>query len=273
MYPALKICIYPPDMDIWVSAGVRGYGGWEMGITQSIINAFVKYPRAVFLDIGANVGMHGLTVAKYGQHVYAVEPQLSTVMRLHKSVNLNGLRSKFTLIKNAVSNRRGTLRLYSDDENQGGSTVVSGLVNATRQETVSTILFDDLLEVVNSSSTDEVIIKIDIEGSEARAFTQSTKFFQQLKVRAIFMEWMTLKLFLPANRTAQPSEDAALVLDMVARLRAAGFEPRYPDASFEFRTHMPLDYRHMLLWPNDVVWIRPWPGIPFEGSRNRGAVV
>ena len=263
----LKICIYPTTRDIWVSRYIRDYGGWELGMSRAILLAMDKYPRATFLDIGANLGSHSLRVAKYSRKVIAIEPNFSTVLRLHKSVNLNRLQQNFVLVKNAISDARGELTLYSGSENQGGSSVLSALsAGSVRKDTVKTILFDDLMEVTANHT--EFVIKIDIEGSEAHAFVHSSQFFATHKIRAIFMEWTNMKAFMAqTKRNSQPSREAQLVRDLVAKLRSRGFEPRPLDPAFQFDTHIPLVNTSPALWPNDIVWIRPWPGIAFADSK------
>ena len=52
-----------------------------MNINKAIVSALKTFPRAGFLDIGANLGMHALVAAQTGNlgPFYAV----STVLRVH----------------------------------------------------------------------------------------------------------------------------------------------------------------------------------------------
>ena len=102
----LRICLYPTAKDVYVSGSIHSSGAWEGHVTRGVLEALKRYPNASFLDVGANIGMHSLVVAQTGRKVVAVEPKLETVKRLHKSVNLNNLTDKITLIKNAVSDKR-----------------------------------------------------------------------------------------------------------------------------------------------------------------------
>ena len=264
----LRICLYPTEKDNYVSGTIRKKGAWEGHVTRAILQTFERYPNASFLDVGANIGMHSLVVAQTGRKVVAVEPKLETVKRLHKSVNLNNLTDKITLVKNAVSDKRESLTLYADGFNQGGSSVRYKPPGTVHHERVKTIIFDDLLEVLGDQK--EVVIKMDIEGSEARALNQSQRFFSSLKVQAIFMEWLQLKTFVPSPRArAKSPQEAPFVYGMVAYLRSLGFQPRAMDREFKFLSprHKPLLDKTMNRWPTDIVWVRPWPGIPWSDQQ------
>ena len=263
----VRFCLYPTAEDIYVSGSIRKGGEWAGHVTRGILQAFKRYPNASFLDLGANIGLQSLVVAQTGRKVVSVEPKLETVKRLHKSVNLNNLTDKITLVKNAVSDKRESLTLYADGFNQGGSSVRYKLPRTVHEEPVESIVFDDLLEVLDDEK--EVVIKMDIEGSEARALNQSQRFFSSLKVQAIFMEWQQLKTFVPSPSTGKPlSAEAPFVYAMAAYLRSLGFQPRANDPEFKFVSSLykPLQDNAMNRWPNDMVWVRPWPGISWSNE-------
>ena len=264
----VHFCLYPTAEDVYVSGSIRKGGEWAGHVTRGILQAFKRYPNASFLDLGANIGLQSLVVARTGRKVVAVEPKLETVKRLHKSVNLNNFTNKITLVKNAVSDKRRSLTLYADGFNQGASSVRYRPAGTIHQEQVETIVFDDLLEVLGYEK--EVVIKMDIEGSEARALNQSQRFFSSLKVQAIFMEWQHLKTFVPSPSAVKPpSAEASFVYAMVAHLRSLGFQPRVIDPEFKFVSpgHKPLQDNAMNRWPNnDIVWVRPWPGIGWSNE-------
>ena len=256
----LKVCLYPTEVDRWISGEIRRIGVWEKELNTAITSAMARYPNATLLDAGANLGMHSLVVAKSGRKVVAVEPKLSTVMRLHKSVNINQLKSRITLVKNAISNERVTLNLYNDQSNQGRSSLKFLGQQALQQDAVKTILFDDLWEVLHQER--ELIIKIDIEASETRALLNASKIFTSLKVHAVFMEWVHFQMTL-SKASEAPSREVELIHVMVATLRRYGFQARPIDPTFRYTMspYAALSYSDMHNWPIDIVWIRPWPGV------------
>ena len=253
----LSICAYPTKSDL-VSRILRKKGAFEIDFNRAIMSALDLYPNAAFLDIGANIGMHSLVAAKRGKRVFAVEPNVDTVKRLHKSVNLNRLQENFTLIRNGISDVRESLTLTIDNTNRGRSSFVYN-AGAT-SHTVETILFDDLREVI---SVPEVVIKIDVEMAEARAFKFSKEFFKKVKVNVIFMEWQCFtkyKVMLepkpgsPANKI-RDHEDFK---EMLKNLYFMGFIPKKIEYPFENTLASTENFTKtdMLKWPADVVWVR-----------------
>ena len=259
----LRICLYPDDVDRYVSTYIRTTGAWEPEITLPILSAMEKYPSAIFLDIGANVGMHSLSVARFGRRVVAVEPKLSTIKRLHKSVNLNRLADRYTLVTNAVSNARQTMTLRSDVINPGASSLLDNKPRFFHEETVETILMDDLLEVLPADIT-EIVMKIDVEGFEARAFANASKLLSSgVKIQAVFMEWVHMQRLLSqpgdGDDDAVATTDGALVRAMVAKLRQLGLQPfsvLNQNSGFDYSCARALNDFEFAAWPIDVVWVR-----------------
>ena len=50
------ICVKDPKVDKFVSGGIITRGCWEKHIVMEVMRGVDKYPSAVFLDIGANIG-------------------------------------------------------------------------------------------------------------------------------------------------------------------------------------------------------------------------
>ncbi|KAJ8307256.1 hypothetical protein KUTeg_015340 [Tegillarca granosa] len=99
-----------------------------------------------FIDIGANLGVFSLTVAKSGRKVLAIEALYKNVQRLCMSISDGGLQIK-------------------------------------------TFTLDNLLEFDDIKYFKNVVIKIDIEGYEYKAILGGAKFFDNVNIKAIFMEW------------------------------------------------------------------------------------
>jgi len=110
------------------------------------------------------------------------------------------------VVQNAVSDVRGTFQIGVPPDNQGGAYVrreqgeaTGGVTRCDQQNrcplNVTTILMDDLLEVVDSR---RVVMKIDIEGHEPRAFYHADRLFDTVDVGYIFMEWIKLRALVTA---------------------------------------------------------------------------
>ena len=52
------ICVKDPKVDEYVSGGILRSGVWEKEIVTAVMETVDKYPEAVFLDIGANIGQY-----------------------------------------------------------------------------------------------------------------------------------------------------------------------------------------------------------------------
>jgi len=59
------ICVYAADKDIWVSASMSVHGGYfESGEVQRFVRLLRADPRLQFVDIGANIGLYTLPIAR-----------------------------------------------------------------------------------------------------------------------------------------------------------------------------------------------------------------
>lgn len=68
------ICVKDPKVDKFVSGGIIKTGCWEKHIVVDAMRSVDNYPSAVFLDIGANIGMYTVMVAQMKRRVVAVDP-------------------------------------------------------------------------------------------------------------------------------------------------------------------------------------------------------
>ena len=118
------------------------------------------------------------------------------------------------------------------------------------QVTVNTILADDILEIFKAS---EAVVKIDIESLECKALQESKRFFETVKVHALFMEWIHIQKFL-----GRQDEDEQCLHNLVNHLRDVGLKPYAMDYQFDFnnKNKSLLSYNNMKQWPMDIVWIR-----------------
>jgi len=110
--------------------------------------------------------------------------------------------TQIVVVENAVSDVRSTFQIGVPPDNQGGAYVrreVGELSGGSATpcdrhyrclSNVTTIVMDDLLEVVDVR---RVVMKIDIEGHERRAFFHADRLFDSVNVGYIFMEWIKLR--------------------------------------------------------------------------------
>src|SRR5262245_13277472 len=124
----------------------------------------------VFLDVGANAGAYSLFVAnRVGRsgRIIAVEPHPTALARLNCNLALNGI-DWAKVVPAALSDHNGTVSLFVNERNIGGSSMLSGrrpdLV--TRSIEVECRSLSRLVQEEELTRIDA--IKLDVEGAEDR---------------------------------------------------------------------------------------------------------
>ena len=166
------------------------YGEYEP-FTQKLITSMVK-PGSVALDIGANIGIHTITLAKATGptgKVYSFEPHPTIFNKLITNISLNNLQWVHP-IKTALTDTSGTAILCGFDHqtsNEGTSALGNKASEQPLQKNqfhVTTITLDDFVALHNITKLD--IIKIDVEGHEINVFNGAIKTLTTLKPIIIF---------------------------------------------------------------------------------------
>ena len=82
--------MYEKHEDKWISGNVLSSGKWEPGISLTIRDILLRraHPDTLVLDIGANLGIHGLYAAQLGHRVWAIEPQERNLIKARSSLLL-----------------------------------------------------------------------------------------------------------------------------------------------------------------------------------------
>jgi FkbM family methyltransferase len=125
---------------------------------------------------------------------------------LHKSIQLNGVQHQVTLVANAIGIKHERLALNIVDKNLGASylSYLDELAPAAKKveklvddqhgvpprvsAEIDTITLDDLVSIYPIYFK-RAILKIDIEGFEALAFSNASLLFNKTEIPAIYMEF------------------------------------------------------------------------------------
>ncbi|XP_062592226.1 uncharacterized protein LOC134253665 [Saccostrea cucullata] len=236
------IFVYSETQDKYVSHDIIRTGWWEHHLAVPMVTMMQKDPSLTFLDIGANIGAFTLEIAKMGRKTISVEPLRDNIQRLCCSVYKGKLGNLITIVANAISNKHLQVTLGKDLDNVGGTfvnkdnpvKVAQIVMNGEYSTPVNTILLDDLLGLPEKPK--RVLIKMDVEGYEQYVLEGGTYFFQQVFVKAIFMEW---------TYSNNPSIRDSIIRFMVKR----NFLP-YSLSMHESILESPYD-----AWPGNIVWI------------------
>ena len=178
---------------------------WEKNDTDKILEALNYFSKKknlaendiYLLDIGGNVGWYTFVIGKYGYKVITFEPNKINYYILKKNYCLNkGL--NITLINKGLFSEEKKCYIYCDKTNIG-----NGYINCNKRtdknffnngEIILTKLSNYIQFFYNKYLA---FIKIDIEGSEEKAFESGIELITEYHVPFIFMEFIPqyLKLY------------------------------------------------------------------------------
>ncbi|XP_063437499.1 uncharacterized protein LOC134718744 [Mytilus trossulus] len=237
------IYVHNPSEDIHVSGSLVRSRTWEPHLLNLMAGHLRKDPELQFMDLGANLGVFSLAMAKFGRQVIAVEPLSINLHRFCASIKAGKLTEKITIVYNALSDKRENVSLGIDRRNVGGTYIVNNKnmnkvkgssVGGQYKDIVMTAKLDDILKIPGFDFK-KVIIKMDVEGYENFVLNGGQIFFDQVDVQAVLMEWMW-----------QRSGNAAK--EILAFYAKRGYKPYTPGSNAPLKTSL----SHA--WPVDVIW-------------------
>jgi FkbM family methyltransferase len=138
-------------------------------------------PGALFVDVGANVGVYTIWAIETGAEVIAVEPSPTARERLSSNLKLNGYEAE--IVPAALAEQEGTMRLTTELDNQN-HLVLSGGSNGTGSVEVPVLTLD---EVVGDRTVDG--LKVDVEGAELLVLKGAQRLLAEQRIRLIQLEW------------------------------------------------------------------------------------
>ena len=97
-----NICVKPPSKGKMMTKIIERKGAWEKAIVNSVIRVMEAHPTAVFLDIGANIGMYTLVIAAMRRQVLAVDADSRNLAYIRKSLEISKTTDYVELIYNAI---------------------------------------------------------------------------------------------------------------------------------------------------------------------------
>lgn len=236
------IFLYTSLDDKHVSGSILRNGRWEAHFVDFISSLMREDNDLQFIDLGTNIGVFALSIAKMKRKVIAVDALAMNVERICASIEAANFQTNITVVHNALSDVREMVTLGADKGNVGGTFVskdknpnkVKGSEVGGNYGSVQTAKLDDILELPGFNAK-KAVMKIDVEGYENRVFRGGDEFFKRVNVTAVLMEWMWLKTG-PAGQ------------EIMEFFKRHNFEPTVPIE----RRRLSFDQRGF--WPNDVLW-------------------
>ena len=234
------ICTYPASFDHIISKQLQKVGEWEGNYVNNMAKYFMSHTDVLFLDLGCNIGTYSLSMAHLGVKVTAVDPVIANLQLLLRSAKLGGFQDNVTLIWNAISNERSLVKFQKTEGNVGGTKVIP--VSVKQEASLArTITLDDLTPLFKGK---RVVIKLDIEGFEYMAFMGAGKFFEEVDVVFIQMEWN----FFRNHQTQHITKTGIKIVDFFSSKELYPFLP--------FKGVNPLTVQNTSRWPRDIYFLR-----------------
>ena len=169
----------------WMDRQVLALGTYEPEISDLLTERCGA--SGVLWDVGANVGVHAVTVAKRcpQARVLAFEPSPVQFSRLCRNGMLNGVQIRAYCI--ALAESRGYRDLSVFDAGNSGLNSLVPWPEVTYSRTMPTWCYtgDDLLKVGLPPPT---VLKVDVEGGEAGVFTGMTCLLRREELRHVVFE-------------------------------------------------------------------------------------
>lgn len=200
------LCCVHDERD-YISRQISHNQTWEPTVASAI--AMLCNDKTLFIDIGANIGLHSFTAAMCGADVIAYEAHPLTCKLLRRATNANGWQNKISIREVACSNTDGNfITLVDDPHNMGGSSLE--IKGSGDSYSIITAQIDS--ENILDTTATNIVIKMDVEGHEEFAIKGMNKTLQDNRVSAIIVEF---------NSTIKPAQ--TLMDDVYDKLINLGF--------------------------------------------------
>ena len=213
-----------------ISRAIFATGEWEPD-ELAILRHFVK-PGMTAFDVGANIGVHSLTLAQLvGPHgaVHSFEPT-HVFARLQKNVDINGFAARIRLNHCAVGATKGTMRLVATKPGaelfSSRSTPLDPSVGTAQFLEFPMITLDEYCAEKGIERID--FLKVDVEGGEPEVLAGAVSLLARGAIRCVLFEFSEPCL---VNCGESPEK-------LLASIRNSGFQLRFLDRSGRFHDHL-----------------------------------
>lgn len=177
--------IRPKTLDIIYST--PSFERQDMNYLFRLINILEKKnSKALFLDIGANIGFYAITVHNKFKNldILAFEPSKESFHLLEKNIELNNAKGKIFPYNFGLGETEKQENLYTGEHSPGSSSISE--IQDTNLNTVEIKPLDSIIS--NKFHEYEVIIfKIDVEGYEKQVLEGSKELFQNKNIKFYFL--------------------------------------------------------------------------------------
>ena len=172
-------------LDLGVFGRYLMRGTYSPDITGLILKTFEGKNGGTFVDIGANIGLITVPVARAGIDCISFEPDPENFEFLKRNVEAAGVAAKVTLYNLAIYDREAQLSFEKSDWNFGDHRIrnvdqpAEGIFGEQHRRVIAVdaTTLDGKLAV--GSLKKPIVIKIDTEGAEVNVFRGGKNFLAQ----------------------------------------------------------------------------------------------
>jgi FkbM family methyltransferase len=169
---------------------VQGEGSYEPEVFGLVFDRLARAQRALFINVGANIGFFPLAAARLNElgtaqvDIYAHEPLprlLDGAQRLQAD---NGL--TYALSPVALSDTTGTADFYVSAKSDTSNSLAQGFRPAKEVITVDLGTLDNTyLAIAEAQSYDEVLVMVDVETAEPSVLRGAFQFLKTVRPNVI----------------------------------------------------------------------------------------
>jgi len=173
---------YVLDLTDHVMRQIYLKGVYERNTMRHLIK--LARPDMTFMDVGANIGAYTLTMAKHLKQgkVISFEPNPRTINYLQRNIDLNGFKN-IRIVDVGLSDKEEEVTLYTSSLTTAS---INKGKNTSEVEQIKLTTLDKFCSENNISSID--LIKIDIEGHEAKCLKGAEQMIAKSKEMVLIME-------------------------------------------------------------------------------------
>jgi FkbM family methyltransferase len=197
------------------------------GLDELIIYAFYYRTRHLYkktADLGANLGLHSILMAKLGFSVTCYEPDPVHFEILTRNLSRNNVSQAVTPNQAAVSDREGTMEFVRVLGNTTSSHLAGAKSNAYGELEKFPVKVADFSEIMRKAD----LVKMDIEGHEAHVIQSTTA-----------KKWASCDVMMEINSP----QNAEIIWEHIKKLQLNAFAQKGGWGAVRQLADLPSSYR------------------------------